>query len=535
MNTDKSDSSAMITEGIGSLTSFKTEAALEKFRVAFSIDPNPVYAGWLAIGLAISMADEEARELLATYSGVDGSELLIARALLLPEGEKYRQQKIDLYSAAIEFDSSNFYAYCLRSGIYAAQHNEKAAIADGKSAIRHNRGPYTLSHLGFTYSQLNEYALAIIALTQAIEEYPGFAPAWHQRGRAHFELGEYSKTIQDANRAIELDPSIASCYDLRARTRWLDDKVAALADFDRAIKLGKNDEHMFANRGFIRFNLDDTDGALQDFAHSISINPNFSTVYDYRARLWKTEGNYDRAILDRAKYYELVGIPKYEWADPDDQRIFDTLHAQFCQSTQAEMEANNERLIDYWEALFYWGDEEIRSLAKDRPMRIQKGIFGYGYLCLSDKYLRISITGSLHKYAKKHARGAIGKILQFLMSNLDLRFAERNNRSWILPFQDIGGLIYSEDEGMHLISSHERWLISPKWEKEDYIMAAIELARSGRINSIPSVEQMRIKPKSKEEERDIFESIERLGSLRAKGLINDDEFDQKKRELLNRL
>ena len=37
------------------------------------------------------------------------------------------------------------------------------------------------------------------------------------------------------------------------------------------------------------------------------------------------------------------------------------------------------------------------------------------------------------------------------------------------------------------------------------------------------------------QEADIFSAIERLGDLRAKGILTDEEFTQKKSELLGRL
>ena len=55
---------------------------------------------------------------------------------------------------------------------------------------------------GIEYQDLGEYQLAINNYTEAINEYPDYAPAYYNRGITYNKLGKYEDAIADFARAI---------------------------------------------------------------------------------------------------------------------------------------------------------------------------------------------------------------------------------------------------------------------------------------------------------------------------------------------
>lgn len=61
-----------------------------------------------------------------------------------------------------------------------------------------------LNNQGKEYFEIGYYNSAIAKFTEAIEQYPNNAEAYHQRGRAYYRLEKHSKALVDAQKACEL-------------------------------------------------------------------------------------------------------------------------------------------------------------------------------------------------------------------------------------------------------------------------------------------------------------------------------------------
>ena len=59
----------------------------------------------------------------------------------------------------------------------------------------------------------------------------------------------------------------------------------ALDCYTKAIELQQNNYHYYAYRSFVKKQLNDIDGALQDIDKAISLNPSCDKYYDYRTTL----------------------------------------------------------------------------------------------------------------------------------------------------------------------------------------------------------------------------------------------------------
>ena len=83
---------------------------------------------------------------------------------------------------------------------------------------------------------------AIEDFNQAIRLNPNYAAAFHNRGLAYDDKGQYDRAIEDFNQAIRLDPNDAIAFYNRGIS-WerKNDLQRALADFRRFAELAPSD------------------------------------------------------------------------------------------------------------------------------------------------------------------------------------------------------------------------------------------------------------------------------------------------------
>ena len=90
---------------------------------------------------------------------------------------------------------------------------------------------------------------AFKACTEAVEADPDFAPAWRERGKIRWLLGETEYGVADLNRSLALDPNDAEAWTLRGDILASSGKLEeALKDFDKAVTFGKENSHLYAAR-----------------------------------------------------------------------------------------------------------------------------------------------------------------------------------------------------------------------------------------------------------------------------------------------
>ena len=64
---------------------------------------------------------------------------------------------------------------------------------------------------------------------------------------------------------------------------------------------------MYINRGNSYRRIGESDKAMADYDHAISINPNYAIAYRNRSLLHNSLGNREQAVKDMLKYRELGG------------------------------------------------------------------------------------------------------------------------------------------------------------------------------------------------------------------------------------
>jgi len=157
--------------------------------------------------------------------------------------------------------------------------------------------------------QLKDYNGAVIDLDQAIELKPDFMQAYHTRAMCFGELKKYNKSLMDFNKAIEIDPTYKNAYLNRAYYVKVNtgDFAGAIEDYNKFIELNDDGKNAFAlnNRGFAKFNMNDTIGALNDIQSSISLDSTNSYAYKNRALIYISMDSIGLACTDLNRAIEL--------------------------------------------------------------------------------------------------------------------------------------------------------------------------------------------------------------------------------------
>lgn len=112
---------------------------------------------------------------------------------------------------------------------------------------------------------------------------------------------DYRGSIDVFTKAIELKPT-ATAHNGMGLTRYeLKDYNAAIAEYEKALKLEPENSNSHAYRGDSKAALQDHRGALADYARAIQLNPNNANAYNRRGVYWFDQKDYKAALQDFLK------------------------------------------------------------------------------------------------------------------------------------------------------------------------------------------------------------------------------------------
>ena len=201
------------------------------------------------------------------------------------------------------------------------------------------------------YFSLQLVLLLVLIACPAHAQDPTTADDFSQRGIGRFEKNDLDGAIADFTKAIELNgQNLEFCFYFRGialyRLGRLDE---AIVDLSKAITL-KQHPRFYDDRGNLRAQKGDLDGAIADLNNAIEIEPKYAKAYGDRAIVRLIRGEDTAAELDFRKCFEL------------DQ----TLESQFKQAAkllrqQASMRADYKRPSDVEVVKFNW---------KERPSQV---------------------------------------------------------------------------------------------------------------------------------------------------------------------
>ncbi|MFN5955373.1 MAG: tetratricopeptide repeat protein [Dolichospermum sp.] len=153
-------------------------------------------------------------------------------------------------------------------------------------------------YLSSVYRESNQLDKALAAINQAIQLQPNNPNLYNQKRGVLSDLKKYKEAAAAINKAIELSPR-AAFYLNRGNVRYnLGDKQGAIDDYNQAIKINPNLALAYYNRGIVRYELGDKPGAIDDFNLAIKFNPNFALAYIGRGVVRNDLGDKPGAIDD---------------------------------------------------------------------------------------------------------------------------------------------------------------------------------------------------------------------------------------------
>jgi tetratricopeptide (TPR) repeat protein len=145
-----------------------------------------------------------------------------------------------------------------------------------------------------------KFQLAADYYTELIRKNPEGAYYYLKRGVLYLNnLNNKKAAVRDFDQAIKLNPSEPILYFNRG-TAYLhqNDWKKAKKDFDAVISLVPDYVNAYLNRGIVNLNLKDTDAALNDFNTGIRLAPRLPNLYRARAIVYKSKGNMQLAQAD---------------------------------------------------------------------------------------------------------------------------------------------------------------------------------------------------------------------------------------------
>ncbi len=320
--------------------------------------------------------------------------------------------------------------------------------------------------------------------------------------------------------------------------------VKAIADFTRAIELNPADTSAYCNRGLCYAEHGDFAQAIADFTQAIELNPSDASAYCNRGWCYAEQGDFAKAISDILRCNQ-DGNPDHwgEWVPEDKKYDFwcQLAHQHFVNELLSKVRLINEMVLHYWPATFFWGESEYQQYYSDKQRlykhRSQRA--ARGYICITSSSTYIILRGELTKKYSIKGPGFIHNFLSMSFADrYDELYQEKNDREIVLSHKSLLGVELS-DITVVLHTPNDTWRIIPLFNgsNHQYIYAALSLASQGQL--IPT----KVEPSSPSRQTadkatppsDIKGSLKMLAELKAEGLISEEEYEAKKKELLARI
>lgn len=257
-----------------------------------------------ALALLLSQHSSKVQVVLPTVPTVVVSTEAISESnRLVLEGISLERRHDDIdaafanYDKAIELNPMNADAYYYRGDLQAGVKHDINAGMDA-----YNRGKQIDAnlaklayHLGRMYSRVDQYDKAIPYMTQAITADTSYGEAYYSRGMAYVSINDAQSAYDDFTKAIELSPTKAEAYYQRGLLFAIRDDATAIQDFNQALTIDPNYEHVLLSRGLSYSRLGDYQQARDDYTKSIALKPQQTEAYCQRSyvkyRLYDFEGS----------------------------------------------------------------------------------------------------------------------------------------------------------------------------------------------------------------------------------------------------
>lgn len=240
---------------------------------------------------------------------IEGDELWLSAGYIHKNDVMSLQQYFDYCNEVIEKDPTQWTAWRGRGICWKHKGEPGKGLKDFDQAIVLNPNAATaFGDRGDIKLALLDYKGAIEDYNQAIRMSPkNTLPFLYlHRGAAKIEAGQPFAAVADFDKSIRLNPNIPVAYYDRGRAKQrLGITSDALKDYDQAIKLDASYRNAYVRRAKIKTKQKDFDGAIADYNAAIGVGPATATMLIDRGWLFHREGSYAKAIDDYTRAIEL--------------------------------------------------------------------------------------------------------------------------------------------------------------------------------------------------------------------------------------
>lgn len=212
-------------------------------------------------------------------------------------------------SKALELNEFITDAWEVRGVARQNQGNNEGAISDYEHALALvPRNRQLMFNMAMALNGDEQYARADSMFTRIIEYYPGFEGAYLGRARTYLATADTLRALADIDTALVRNPDSFNGHVMRAELLMNRDRPvlrSALSSMDKAIRLEPRIAGLYINRAYIRYNLLDWYGAMDDYDYALSLEPLNSMALFNRAMLNAETHAYDKAYEDLSAVLEL--------------------------------------------------------------------------------------------------------------------------------------------------------------------------------------------------------------------------------------
>jgi tetratricopeptide (TPR) repeat protein len=386
---------------------------------------------------------------------------------------------------------------------------------------------------------LNDSQGALTDSNRAIRVNPKHSKAWAVRGHYKEKARDYQGALADYDQALEISEEYVWVLNQRGllKAECLNDPQGAISDYSRAVEVDPNYKWAWGNRGLANTILKNYQAAIRDLSQAIAIDNQYVWAFEKRAEVYAEANMPAEALVDRARAYQLEPKRRLQSTDADVKLLNDTAYDHFSTNLLPQLRQQGERFIEYWECYLLWGAKTNQGMYQGTSTYAHFGAAGAGYLCVTDKNVRIVSLGQLSKHFVKK-RGLFSKLALAALRNYDFSKREEKDRSWVVPSHSIAGASTSE-ESIFLKTTSETWEVVPFYSDDlPAIQTALSMLKADRFRDlldapIPPPEPTRSPGGSSKDE--VFDAVKKLKELHDMGAITEAEFSAKKAELLSRL
>lgn len=360
------------------------------------------------------------------------------------------------------------------------------------------------------------------------------AHAKFESGSQLLDRGEIVKAIQVLKTAVQLVPDNAAYRSKLARAYSLQENYdEAIKEAQIAINLSHDFSGGYSQLSYAQLQLGRYSDAVANSSKAIELEPDNWRPYSIRADAYKALGNHELAILDYAQSYRIDFERKPgKWSATDNTSDFwyQSIYRHLMDQVWPKLSGDTETFIEYWPCFMEWGKHSKVKGSRDDVYTMTYSTYGSGYLLLTTKNLYLFSLADVTRKFPLYEGGFIASFLSIGIGKTN-RQVEKTDQRWSIPYTSISGAQITGDE-LTVITATMTWEISEHFRNHLPIMlAGINAGISGKYtsNSRPTI-------KSPAVQRDeVFGLLKQLNELRIQGILNEAEFESKKKELLARL